>query len=151
MYIKIVSQTLLFHMKSTVVRASHYQCQSRNSPGFVPSILWPSRIWGGGRWSSVEQSTLKKIHVFAFPAVMVRVHPWWKYEKETKVEVVIKLELESAVQRGGPYPISLLFSLLLYIYDHFTPLGLLLTTGIHQVSCKIPCLDILIFFTFIYW
>jgi hypothetical protein len=39
LYISMVSHNLLFHMKSTVVRASHYQCQSRNSPGFVPRIL----------------------------------------------------------------------------------------------------------------
>ncbi len=35
-------------ISSRVVRASDSQCRSRNCPGFNPSILQHSRIWGGG-------------------------------------------------------------------------------------------------------
>ncbi len=36
------------------------QCWSRNCPGFDPSILRHSEIWGGGMWSSVEWITERK-------------------------------------------------------------------------------------------
>ncbi len=45
---------------SRVARASYCQCRRRNSPGFDPSNLQYSGIWGGGRWSSIEWSTQKK-------------------------------------------------------------------------------------------
>ncbi len=41
---------------SREVRASDFQCQSRNSPGFEPSILWHSGIW----WAA-DEAVLNKV------------------------------------------------------------------------------------------
>ncbi len=42
---------------SCVVRTFDCQCKSRNSPGFYPSILRHSRIWG-----AADKAVLNKVH-----------------------------------------------------------------------------------------
>ncbi len=42
---------------SRVVRASDFQCRSRNSPGFDPSILRHSEIWG-----ATDEAVLNTVH-----------------------------------------------------------------------------------------
>ncbi len=44
-------------LTSRVVRASGCQCQSRNSPGFVPSIIRHSGIWG-----AADEAVLSNVH-----------------------------------------------------------------------------------------
>ncbi len=60
---------------SRVVRASGRQCQNRNSPGFDPSILRHSGIWGAAdeavlnnvhKKKKVKKSPLKKLYVFRY-------------------------------------------------------------------------------------
>jgi hypothetical protein len=45
---------------SQVVRASGCQCQSRNSPGFIPSILRHSEIWGAADEAVLNDVLYKK-------------------------------------------------------------------------------------------
>ncbi len=55
---KNVPKTLCVR-SSRMVRASDCQCQSRSSPGFYPSILRQSGIWGGADeavWNIVEKN-----------------------------------------------------------------------------------------------
>ncbi len=130
----MVSHTLLFHMKSSrVVRASPINAKVTTVLGSFPASSDPVET-DGRQLKQCWTKYFEKIHVFTFLAIMVRVHPWWKYEKEIKVEVVIKVELESAV----------LPSIVFWRPFHISrPLTYSRDTS-NAVSCEIPCLDILI-------
>ncbi len=52
-----VKQARILHVFSQVVGASGCQCQSRNSPGFDPSILRHSGIWG-----AADDAVLNNVH-----------------------------------------------------------------------------------------
>ncbi len=51
---------------SRVVRASDHQCQSRNIPGFDPSILRDSRIWRAADEAVLNKLHTKKLTLFNF-------------------------------------------------------------------------------------
>jgi hypothetical protein len=58
----IISDRFLFlGGSSLVVRASDCQCRSRNSPGFDPSILRHSEIWG-----AADEAMLNTVHKIGF-------------------------------------------------------------------------------------
>jgi len=58
---------------SRVVRASDCQCRSHNSPGFDPSSLWQSRIWGAAASSSNIVSRLLCLSVLLVMTCVVTV------------------------------------------------------------------------------
>ncbi len=65
---RVWTRSKLFWMRSgRVVRESDCQCQSRNSPGFDPSILWHSGIWGEQmkqlwiKYGTLRKNNLQKI------------------------------------------------------------------------------------------
>jgi hypothetical protein len=64
------SASMLKMRSSRVVRESHCQCQSRNSPGFYPSILRHGGIWVVAEVAVLNNVLKKKTsHFFAW---------WWK-------------------------------------------------------------------------
>ncbi len=71
---------------SQLVKASGYQCQSRNSPGFDPSILRRSRIWGAADEAVLNnvyrnKKIYKKSPSLKFPCTK---RPWTISSKERK-------------------------------------------------------------------
>ncbi len=62
---------------SRVVRASDSQCRSRNCPGFDPSILRHSGIWG-----AADEAVLNFLHKKNNPKILL-------YEKRTTTDTVI--------------------------------------------------------------
>ena len=84
----------LLWMRSSCVRTSNFQCQSRSSPSFDLNILWHSRIWG-----AADEAVLNKVHkklqhspggIFTVPLVTIRTKYFTLILTKMKYLLIIK-------------------------------------------------------------
>jgi len=98
---------------SRVVRVSDCQCQSRNSPGFDPSILLHSGVWGAADktvLNTVHRKKLQKISLLKVSNVVLG-----------RFFFLINLEVQSSRHKHGICTFMYI-SMHIYIYMAWIPL-----------------------------